>query len=215
MGRVSDALYFLQKWNTHGNSIDSVVRRASLSAKDIKSPDRKVINVPLLALLSTAVRQTRTPLEKFFLFLLRPGEAWFEFKNLYRKVSSLKVNHQEATDLLSSFFAGKGFEIPDTRDWTRRRIALSSPFTGVRGGLIDRILSLQTKIHGDVKVVLPKITKEELANYPARIRMELVYSEVQPQKPYQTPFAFQNMQLLERAVTVSQYAFISFRNNKT
>lgn len=92
------------------------MRRASLSARDISSPDRKVIDVPLLALLSTAVRQSRAPLEKFFLFLLRPGEAWFEFKNLYRKVSSLKVNHQEATDLLTNFFSGKGFEIPNTRD---------------------------------------------------------------------------------------------------
>lgn len=80
---------------------------------------------------------------------------------------------------------------------------------------MDRIMVLQTKIHGDVKVVLPKLTKEELSKYPARIRMELVYSEVQPQKPYQTPFAFQNLQLLEKAVVISQHGFLSFRDNYT
>lgn len=80
---------------------------------------------------------------------------------------------------------------------------------------MDRIILLQTKIHGDVKVVLPKLTKEELSKYPARIRMELVISEVQPQKPFQTPFAFQNLQLLEKAVAVSQFAFKSFKENKT
>lgn len=153
---------------------------------DIQSPRREVINVPLLALMSTALRQSRLPLEKFFLFLLRPGEAWFEFKTLYSKISNIKINQQEVIEFLESFIRGDGIKIPDTRDWTRRILALKGPFTGLRGGLIEKIVDLQKKIHGDVAVVLPKITKEELQNYPARVRMELVCTEVQPQKPFQT-----------------------------
>lgn len=215
MGRISDSLYFLQKWNAQKLGIIPIVRRTALTWPGLQSSSREVVNVPLLALMSTALRQSRLPLEKFFLFLLKPGEAWFEFKTLYSRISNLKINQQEVVDFLSSFFSGTGIIIPDTRDWTRRRLALSGPFTGLRGGLIDKIVALQDKIHGEVAVVLPKITKEELANYPARIRMELVYTEVQPQKPFSTMYSFRNFELLEKAVLGSQYLFLSFKNNKT
>lgn len=159
MGRVSDALYFLEKWRTHGNSIPAIVRRCVLNWNSLNKNSREDINVPLLALLSTALRQSKLPLEKFFLFLMGQRERSLNFKDLYSKLSKLKVKQEEITFFLDLFFNKKEITFPFTRDWHNREIAFSSVLLGLRKSLIVKIMELHDKLHG-TKLVEGKMVRD-------------------------------------------------------
>lgn len=71
-----------------------------------------------------------------------------EFKSLYSKLSSLKLNQEEIQFFLKAFFERKELTFPTTKDWQKREIAFSAPLLGLRRSVIDQIVRLQLKLHG-------------------------------------------------------------------
>jgi hypothetical protein len=82
----------------------------------LKVNNRESINIPLLALLSTALRQAQLPIEKFFVFLMGQKDRSLEFKSLYSHLSKLKIKSEEVQVFLDQFFKGKEITFPTTKD---------------------------------------------------------------------------------------------------
>jgi hypothetical protein len=119
MGRCTDALYFLEKWSTANLPIQAIVFRAVSTWDKLSSPQRSDLSVPLLALLSIALRQKRVPIANFLTFLFKEGTD-FNFRDLFKKVSGLKPNLEEVTVVLKKFFAGEDNLLPSTASFLQR-----------------------------------------------------------------------------------------------
>jgi len=149
MGRCTDALYFLQKWDTAKLPVQSIVFRAVSTWDKLRSPLRSDLSVPLLALLSIALRQKRVPITNFLTFLFKEGVD-FDFKDLYRKVSGLKPNLEEVSLVLKKFFAGESDLLPSSASFLQRTWALQAgPLQGIHKRLVNQIMTVQLRLHGE------------------------------------------------------------------
>lgn len=148
MGRVSDALYFLQKWSTHPNvPILKLIRKASLTYEKISSPDRDLLNVPILTLLSIAIRSTKVPLDIFLVFLFDEKKPNLSFRKLFGRVSDLCVDRRLAIKLITDFLRLGRIKPVETRSFLTRYQALAAgPLHGVTATLIDKILTIQSRL---------------------------------------------------------------------
>lgn len=150
MGRVSDALYFLQKWSTSSIPIPAIVRKASLTWTAIVSPSMSVLNIPYLALLSVALRQRDMPMEAFLTFLIKEGVE-LTFKSLFQKVSNLTPNLQEIEEVLKGWLSGVGDLLPKTDSFLRRTWSLQAgPLMSIHKRLVNQIMTIQFRIHGEM-----------------------------------------------------------------
>jgi len=150
MGRVSDALYFLTKWNGLFSPVQMINRCVLTWDQRIKySP--KNLYIPLLALLSVALRNTKMPTEDLLKFLLVRDEGDIDFRSLFKKIQVVKPRVQEINSLLDSFFKTGQFSVKALKwpSWDQRGIVLFHPLATIKERLIEKILSYQDKFHGN------------------------------------------------------------------
>jgi hypothetical protein len=149
MGRVSDSLYFLRKWNGILSPI-KMLKFCTLTWKQREDLKMDTFRVPLLSLLTTAVKSSRRELEDVLGLLCYTGDG-FDLRNIYRDPKSLKLRFSEINQLLTKYFKTGDLDLSALK-WpslSQRLLSMRELFEKIRERLIKKILALQVKFHGD------------------------------------------------------------------
>jgi len=143
MGRVSDAAYFCSKWKGVA-SVLKIVRLASLTYPRLMSHDMKDLFIPMSALLAQKIQRDKVQLESLLVFLML-GAREATSKEFFKLVKFLKPSLEE----ILTFLEEGNLDSLRTKSFTKREIALKNgPIELIRRRLVERILFIQKKIHG-------------------------------------------------------------------
>lgn len=166
-----------------------MVRRATLTYDRITSGAREAIDIPLLALLSIALRATKVPLDIFLVFLFDENKPNMSFRKLFGSTKDLSVDRRLAIKLLSDFQEYNKIKPVETRSFlTRYQMLAAGPLHGIRKTLIDKILAIQSKLIVGNKIPLSqtlsdlpridqvRLSKSKKAKYLYLMVLEKVYS---------------------------------------
>lgn len=113
----------------------------------MNSPKREVIDIPLLALLSIAIRSSKVPLDIFLVFLFDENKPNMNFRKLFGRVKDLCVDRRLAVRLLEDFQTLGRIQPVETRSFLTRYQALAAgPLHGIRETITRRILAIQSRL---------------------------------------------------------------------
>lgn len=142
VGRVSDALYFIQKWSSRKKfNPGSIVAKVVPNWKGFVKPCPKDNNIALLALLQVVIKQSKQPLEDYLRILcFRKGAL--DIRVLFDKVIDLAVRPIEVIQILKRWFKDGEFDISHIKNpsWEERGEMLLNAQESIRLRVVEEIV---------------------------------------------------------------------------
>jgi len=156
MGRVSDALYFIQKWGVNKYSPSAIIQRAAFTWVDRLTYSAKKLHVPVAAIISTIYKTTKVPVEDVLHLFWNFKDSEFEYRSIYRGLP-LTLNTAHALSIIRTFVTTGRFSISDTLpDYRERRLMMETDMVSIKHRLADKLVELQTKL-GDPSFIFGNI----------------------------------------------------------